>query len=232
MCFHLPLPHSLLLHVSLIIDVIIFTFQRERTMKNDFLLPIHDVGGIPSWNVPVSCKCSKCGSSISSVDGRILHQLPGDIASGYPVDPRYAGKGSKFHMTISLTSRMAQDFETTSNGNCVSVDLHELASDEYHRRRLRYLQSLSRHAHPSPPPPFVSFQQFVGSTLPSPTVLRDRYAVALSSTLTVSGMSDNDRHDREIQSVGCNVGYAEDHTFEAVVILSSCLIYSSTCLCQ
>ena len=185
-------------------------------MKNDFLLPIHDVGGMPSWNVPVSYKCSKCGSFVSSVDGRVLHQLPGDVASGYPVDPRYAGKGSKFHMTIGLTSRMAQDFETTSNGNCVSVDLHELASDEYHRRQLRYLQSLTRHEHSSPPPPFVSFNQFVGCALPSPTVLRDRYAAALSSTLTVSGMSDNDRHDREIQSVGCKVGYAEDHTFEAV----------------
>jgi len=190
--------------------------QRERTMKNDVLLPVHDVSGIPLWTIPVSCKCDKCGSFVSSVDGRILHQLPGDIAKGYPVDPRYAGPGSKFHMTVGLTSRMAQDFETTSNGNCVSMDLYELASDSYHRRRLQYLQSLKRHTHSSPPPPFVSFPQFLGCNLPSPAVLRDRYDAALSSVLTVSGMSDNDRHDREIQSVGCNLGYAEDHTHEAL----------------
>jgi hypothetical protein len=65
--------------------------------------------------------------------------------------------------------------------------------------------------------PFPPFLDWIGTYGPTGQDICLLYKTVAESDLTSSGISDNDWHKREIQSVSCLVSTASDHTFAAAL---------------
>ena len=61
-----------------------------------------------------------------------------------------------------------------------------------------------------PPPPF---QEFIAAYGWSGQQIRDQYTKVSESNLNSTGVSDDMRNNCEIQSTGCRIAAATDHTF-------------------
>ena len=155
-------------------------------------------------------QCPHCKTRYQANDGRLLSLLPADVASAYPVLPRYAA--GPFHLHRDLSDDVESLMKTYANGDYISNKLHRKIGIVYTRALETYLSR-------SPKQPFVSFDKFLGGVQP-PTgaAIREYFNNAERSPLTPYGFSNFARYEREMQSVNVGIGdsIAFDWTFQTV----------------
>jgi hypothetical protein len=102
---------------------------------------------------------------------------------------------------------------TDGSGELVSRLIYEQRAQQYKDVELAYYSSYSGG---SKAQVFPSFEDWAGQYGPSGENLRELYEVTSRSQLSDTGVSDYDRHRREIQSVVCDTSISVDHTFQAL----------------
>jgi hypothetical protein len=188
--------------------------DRYDYKKNKTLTPILDVSGQPAFAISMSYKCNNCGSVCKGNDGRLLHELPHRLQMAYPVDRRYA-VNKKMHLSKTTTRVMENMMPTYGNGDFLSRSLYKLRTSFYEDREESYYQQCAQ-TEAECAEALSPLQAWLGTFGLSGQTFRDLYNEAAVSNLTSTGMSDHERHEREIQSVGCKFSTSSDHTFEAL----------------
>ena len=192
--------------------------------KNDKCLPVFCTSKPIGYAVGMNYKClnSNCNTTVSGGDGNIISQLPYYISSSYPVDARYTN--NNFHLTDSASFFLQENLRYYGSGNYISRYLLQYQA-EIHMKKMRVYYEKINAAIKYSPIQNANFQNMISFTdsllqyslfhiYPTGRQLRDLYVSAARSDLTAYGFSDHERNVREIQSVGCNLHLAADHTFE------------------
>ena len=169
----------------------------------------------------MSYTCGSCNTRIEGNDGLLLISLPEYVRNAYPVDPRYAQKGSTFHVNQGCSDLMDELMVTYGNGDLLSRTLFSKINKVYVRRLAEYLSfwkafnMVAGEDNQVEPPRFPNKDgEFITVFPPSGDALRDLFDDAKASNYTSYGVSDHDRCTREIQAVGTNSMFAQDHTME------------------
>ena len=184
---------------------------RSNFSDKKSMFPIWSHSGLPTWCVAMKYQCLHCKTRYHANDGRLLSLLPADVASAYPVLPRYAAGGS-FHLHRDLSDDVESLMKTYANGEYISNKLHRKIGIVFTRTLHTYLAR-------SPKQPFVSIEDFLGGIQP-PTgaAIREYFDNAEHCPLTPYGFSNFARYEREMQSVtvctGENVAF--DWTFQTI----------------
>lgn len=156
-------------------------------------------------------KCNKCNTFHNSTDGSVIQSLPFWLQQAYPVDARYAKKGS-----IQIHKDVSRAFErlcvTYLNGEALSRRLREAQSERYIDAELCYY---SQRDGCTESPPYPSFEEW-SVDAPTGERLRDALCEALYSDRTISGISIHDRCMREIQGVSSSFKIVHDHHFQVL----------------
>ena len=188
--------------------------DRTNFSKNKgSLFPIYRIDGPPDWAIVMKYKCGKCPKQHNANDGAILHQLPEYIRANYPVYPRYAA--GTYHLNRPASDLFEEMMITYGNGDFFSKLMYNSINKHYLTRLEEYLsyhqtKNLKCDRYPE------KDGEFLSTAPPTGTSLRSLYETVAVSKLNYFGISDNDRHTREIQSVTCSVVFAQDHTMEVV----------------
>jgi hypothetical protein len=158
-------------------------------------------------------ECNKCGTTCKGNDGRMLHALPPHYRMAYPVDPRFAVQKLS-HLSRPLSRTVQKLMVTHGNGEQLSKMIHQTRGEWYEDiEESYYSQCVDTGSCAGRLP---TFAECIGTYSPTPHEIRLFYKKAAESELTTTGISDNNRHKREIQSVSCQVSTASDHTFAAL----------------
>jgi len=187
--------------------------DRTNFSKNKLLFPVFGIDGPPSWCMVMSMRCTCCCRRYWANDGRILNQLPAHAAAAYPVESKCALQ-KHCHISKEATAVFDILMTTYGNGNLCSRLLHN-ATNRAHVERVTSYCSYGQSF-----PGSVTRQHIekdgecIRAYPPLGDAVRDTYDAASSSVNTRWGISDHDRHVREIQAVKCERLYAEDHTHE------------------
>jgi hypothetical protein len=158
------------------------------------------------WVNVVSLTCEDCEVRFDTNDGRLLASLPAYIRNEYPVDPRYTS--GMVHLSRDLSDELYDEMKSYSSAPAFSRKLYGRKSSQYLRRLEDYLSRSG----PSPPD-YPKMEQVVRTFSPSGKDLRDLYFAAEKSALNPEGISNEDRYEREQQSVEIGELNAMDHTF-------------------
>jgi hypothetical protein len=185
--------------------------ERSNLSNREDLTPIFDLGSNHIWVDTMWYKCNCCNKRVAGNSGELLNSLPSHLADAYPVYPRYAS--ANLHMTKKSTDMMEDLFLTYGNSEYFSRFVYQLLSKEYLKKINNYYQQNS-FLQVNKAGKYPTLNEWVGSHYPDSTKYREAYQQAQQSNLTLSGVSDMDRYTREIQSVGCSVSFAQDHTME------------------
>ena len=169
----------------------------------------------------MSYKCTTCEKRVEGNDGQLLISLPEYVRNAYPVDPRFAQKGSTFHIDTDCCDLLDQMMPTYGNGDKLSRLLFSKINKTYLRRLAEYLsfwkayQMVVESSGGFTPPMYPTKDgEFITTFPPTGEALRDMFDNASSSSWTCHGVSDHARCTREIQSVGTDSMFAQDHTME------------------
>jgi len=189
-----------------------FAFQKNKTL----LLPILQQQNHCIWANIMKYVCDICEETCNANDGRLLSTLPFEVARCYPVKPRYAGAGDNernfFQLSIELSEDLEDNILTYANAAVFSRKIWKRVLREYERRLLDYYviaKSTGRLCGP-----YVSLYEFSGKFYaPSGEQLYNMYHSAERSNLTFTGVSEFDRHRREMIGIGCDGLTAIDWTF-------------------
>ena len=191
--------------------------DRFDLSKNGTMTPLFSTSGRTSWVVSMRYCCTTCNKVVHANDGELLHQLPHWMTESYPVRAKYATTSKNHHCTRDLTDILERLMITYGNAPVLSKYLYEKLGKEYVAHELAYYsQCLANNQQTASP--LLNFEEWIGSLkiLPSGDNLRDLFANAARSELTLSGVSDHDRHTLEMQMVICLAIFAQDHTFQVV----------------
>jgi hypothetical protein len=182
--------------------------------QHGYLTPIFEAGGGTSWAVSMQYKCNKYGQKCKGNDGRMLHTLPSHYRMAYPVNPRFAIQ-KLVHLSRALSRTVSKFMVTHGNGKKLSKMIHQTQGERYedHVEESYYSQCVDTGTCLGRLP---LFGDWIGVYSPTGKEIRFLYKKAAESELTPTGIRDNDWHKREIQSVGCQVSTALDHTFAAL----------------
>jgi len=192
------------------------TLVNDRTnySKNKILFPIFQLDGPPQWCMVMSMTCRRCRSRHGANDGEILTHLPSYISSQCPVEPKYALKGNNSHLGRTSTQVFDMLMTTYGNGDLCSRLLFNTLNQTYLERVSSYY-SYHVQAKTKDVIPYVEKDgHFIKTFPPLGDTIREAYDDASNSINNKWGISDHDRHTREIQGVKCSRLYAEDHTHE------------------
>jgi hypothetical protein len=143
-------------------------------------------------------------------DARILADLPADVASTYPVLPRFSN--GSFHFHKDLSDDLEELMMTYANGGFVSKKIYKKMNKEYLRATGTYLSR-------KPTAPFVTAFEYLGGQYPpTGSQIRQYYQAAENSPHTAYGYSHIDRYKRELQSVSVEAedSMAVDWTFQTL----------------
>ena len=189
--------------------------EHDRTAfsKNKLLFPIINIDGPPDWVIVMKYKCDSCGKMFAGNDGAILQDLPLYIRAQYPVYPRYAT--GRWHLSRPASDLFEELMMTYGNGELASRLFYGMINKHYIWRLEEYLSYHAHHDRTCDEYPLKD-SEYIRYTLPSGAALRALYEEVSKSPLNYEGISDNDRHTREIQSVDCKIMFAQDHTMEVV----------------
>ena len=188
--------------------------DRTNFSKNKILFPIFVIDGPPHWCMVQSMVCTRCKWRVNANNGELLASLPAYARQAYPVETKYAiNKNS--HIGRSATDVMDLLMPTYGNGDLCSRLLYNSINRAYVARTQDYYSSYKKHGKEGEPIAYVSKDGgYITTYPPLGDGIRDTYDTAASNTNTPWGISDHDRHTREIQSVGCRLVFAQDHTHE------------------
>lgn len=198
--------------------------DRTNFSKNRKLFPLFRLSGPTSWCVVMSYACSMCKVRFDGNNGQLLASLPEYVRNAYPVEPKFADSSSSFHIDRDCSHWMEEIMLTYGNGDLLARIIYSAINKEYLRRLSEYLSYWQAYRHVSAgdegrhePPIYPKLDgEFITVYPPSGDSLRDLFDQACSSNKTSYGISDHDRCVREIQSVGTNSMFAQDHTHEAM----------------
>jgi hypothetical protein len=196
--------------------------DRTNFSKNKKLFPLFRLAGAPSWCIVQQYTCLSCKNRVNANDGRLLMSLPEYVRNAYPVDPKYADcPTATFHLDRDCSSLVDELMPTYGNGDMLSRMLVSKVNQDYLRRFSEYLSFWKAYqlaTGDTRPPPLYPEKDgvFITAWPPTGDAIRDVFDVACSSCLTSYGVSDHDRCTREIQSVGTNLSFAQDHTHDMV----------------
>jgi hypothetical protein len=197
--------------------------DRWEFQKNKTLLPIVTQDGTTMWANIMKYICKNCLARCSANDGRLLASLPHDVSRCYPVKPKYAGSSSEidrtfFQLSVEVSEDLEDNILTYANANVFSRKIWNRKLREHGRRLKDFFSICSNETHGAYP----SVYEFCGSFFaPSADQLYDLLHRAERSELTPTGVSEYDRHRREIMGVGCEDLFAIDWTF---AVLSNYLL--------
>ena len=189
--------------------------------KNQRLVPLFGLQGKIDWVSEMKYKCTeskhggcKC-KCISASAPMLTKLLPPGIVSAYPVDPRYVKP--TIHLTKNLTNWLRSSTITYLSAEMFAKLLNEELNNGYVDEVKNYvnlwLESEEGEDNNDAMPPYPNEFERTGAFPPSGALLRDLMHEAERSTLTETGVSDFDRHRRELISVTCNLAFAFDHCF-------------------
>jgi hypothetical protein len=131
----------------------------------------------------------------------------------YPVEPRFAIQ-KLVHLSRPLSCTVLKFMVTHGNGEQLSKLIHQTQGERYEDiEESYYSQCMDTGTCLGRLPLSVDW---IGAYSPTGQDIRLLYKIAAESLLTPTGISDKDRHKREIQLVGCQVSTASDHTFAAL----------------
>jgi len=187
--------------------------DRTNYSKNKVLFPIFNLHGAPSWCMVMSMTCPCCRRRYASNDGAILVQIPQYAALAYPVESKYALPNKNCHLGRSVTDILDMLMPTYGNGDLCSRLLYDAINRAYLRSAASYYsyngKRIEKHQE------YVKKNgEYIRAFPPLGDGIRDVYDEAANSNNTPWGVSDYQRHTREIQGVRCSRLYAEDHTHE------------------
>lgn len=189
-----------------------FAFQKNRT-----LVPIIQQDHHCIWANVMKYLCDNCTQRCAANDGRLLSSLPFEVARCYPVKPTYAGASNEkdktfFQLSIEVSEDLEDNILTYANAGVFGRKIWKRVLRDYERRLLDYFSIMK--AGGGTAAPYVSLFEFSGKFYaPSAEQLYDMYHSAERSSLTPTGVSEFDRHRREIIGIGCDGLTAIDWTF-------------------
>lgn len=189
---------------------------RLEYQKNKTLVPIVTQDETTAYANVMKYFCKSCGVHIAGNEGALLASLPVEVRNAYPVLPRYAsetGDRTFFHLSTVVSDDLEDNIVTYANGDKFSRKIWRRKVLGYNRRLLEYF-SICRG---KPHKPYLDIVEYCGDfQAPSGSQLYDTFKMAEKSPLTVSGISEFDRHRREIIGVKCEDNMAIDWTFEGL----------------
>ena len=189
--------------------------DRYDLTKNGYMTPLFSSSGRTSWVISMRYCCNVCDKNVPANDGRLLHQLPHWMQNSYPVSPKYATTISKFQCTKDLTDLLERMMITYGNGPMLAKYLYEKLGKEYVAAETAYYSQCFDTGIRTASP-LLCFEDWVGSfsILSSGDNLQDLFGEASRSDLNLSGISDHDRHTREMQAVECFTIWVQAPTFQ------------------
>jgi len=191
--------------------------DRTNFSKNKILFPIFEIDGPPLWCMVQSMVCPRCKWRVNANSSEILCRLPAYARNSYPVETKCAFDAKNSHIGRSATAVMDLLMPTYGNGDLCSRLLYNAINRAYIERVEDYLSSYnkrSQNREGETTPHVEKDGAHIKNYPPVGDGIRDAYDLAAANKNTPWGISDHDRHTREIQSVGCSSIFAQDHTFE------------------
>ena len=203
--------------------------DRTNFSKNKILHPIFGIDGPPQWCMIMAMQCPKCNLRFQSNDSSILCRVPAFAAYSYPVDSRYAGGHKNAHVARTATDAFDLLLPTHGNGDLCSRLLYNAINRAYLQTAAGYYATMSQKkgsthndsvndTMTNSATTVLPFLEKDGDYMryypPTGDMIRDLYDEASNSSNNPWGISDHDRHTREIQGVKCNAIFAQDHTHQ------------------
>lgn len=187
--------------------------------RNDFakrrtLFPIFDFSGDTTWCVINNYCCNKCKKCVAGNDGELLQSLPSHVRQEYPVDPRFATR-QDFHLSYTFSDWLKTLLITDTNGDKIAKSVVKKMGNQHTRRVDSYLDQCA-YTGVNNARGYPAFHEWIGRFPPSGEHLRNLFNDTSRSALTISGISDFERSNREIQSVECKTIMSQDHTMDIV----------------
>jgi len=140
--------------------------------------------------------------------------LPACARNSYPVETKCCLDYKNSHLGRSAAAVFDLVMPTCGNGEFCSGMLYDVMNCSY-LERVEDCYSFYKEKQEKE---VLSYLEKDGSYIvsypPLGDGIRDSYDVACSNPNTPWQISDHDRHTREIQSVGCRLTFAQDHTHE------------------
>jgi hypothetical protein len=178
-------------------DQMIRSTTQEMFRANHHIV---DASGGRIFAFTVTCKCSDCKFSCLGTDGAMLHRLPSYTSILYPVDAQCASF-SKVQLNRSLTQMYEVLGITHIPADPMAAWIREALYKKYVAATASYFTKVIEN---EGVPDYPSFEEWShGMSLPPAKVILDTFRKGFESTFTLSGVSDMDRCNREIQAVGC-----------------------------
>jgi len=191
---------------------------RTNFSKNKALFPMFMIDGPPIWCVVQTLACSCCKRNVKANDSETLCRLPAFVAADYPVDLKYAVGGKHSHIGRGATNVFDQIMTTYANGDLCSRLLCSALNNAHLEKVAKYHSYFTeKNAATATVKPYIQKNgQCIKLFPPTGETIRDLFDDAMNNKNTPWGISDHDRHTREIQRVACQLTMAQDHTFDVL----------------
>jgi hypothetical protein len=165
----------------------------------------------------MSMKCPSCKSRFNANDSAVLICLPAYASSAYPVNMKYASNRNS-HLGRNATDAFDLILPTYGNGGLCSKQIYNAMNHSYLEKASSYYSYIKEKDLVKEGEPTMPYVDKDGSYLtcypPLGDTIRDMYDEACSTNHNPWAISDHDRHTREIQGVGTDAVFAQDHTHE------------------
>ena len=147
--------------------------------------------------------------------GEVLSRLPACARNAHPVETKHALDNKNSHIGITATTVFDLLMPTCGNGDLCSRLLFHATNRSCAARVEEHHSFYKRTNKKEPPKAHVDIcGHCVTAFPPLGDSIRDTCDAACSNAHAPWGVSDHDRHVREIQSVSCQSSFAQDHTHE------------------
>jgi len=188
--------------------------HRTQFSQNWNLFPLINPDGTTSWGSVMRHHCNHCEACVRANDPSLLCSLPPHMRQKYPVEPRYANGG--FHLTVGASDELESIMVTYGNADFFAKKLYQSAANQF-CRHLECWASIhptrnGRHYK-------IGLHEWLGRLPPTGESIRSCYLAAEESTNNPWGISNINRGNRELQSVGVGLGQTTcciDWTFAVV----------------
>jgi hypothetical protein len=178
------------------------------------VMPIFSISGQTGWQIGSSYICNECSCKVRSTDGTFLRRsLPGWLSRSLPLDPKWVNPTNHFQLHQDTAKVTEKVMLTESSGDWMSESLYECQNDFFIELEGSYYTG---HLTGMVFPDFPLIKDWRGQFPPSGKQIRELAELAAKSRNTLSGISDDERHKRELQGQGCKTSFVIDHTFSAL----------------